>query len=85
MSVRKRTWVTRRGERREVWIADYSNHRRGRSGLWDMSWFFLKLSESTLSPHTSPKARSAAAHTNETTRPAPTMDQNIQLLRMIVL
>jgi integrase len=30
MSVRKRTWVTRRGERREVWIADYSDQQGGR-------------------------------------------------------
>ena len=30
MSVRKRTWVTRQGERREVWIADYSDQQGGR-------------------------------------------------------
>jgi integrase len=30
MSVRKRTWVTRRGERREVWIVDYSDQQGAR-------------------------------------------------------
>jgi integrase len=30
MSVRKRTWVTRRGERREVWIVDYSDQQGDR-------------------------------------------------------
>ena len=30
MSVRKRTWVTRRGERREVWITDYVDQQGSR-------------------------------------------------------
>jgi len=30
MSVRKRTWITRKGERGEAWIVDYTNQARTR-------------------------------------------------------
>ena len=30
MSVRKRTWITRRGERREAWVVYYTDQQGGR-------------------------------------------------------
>src|ERR1700730_18131799 len=30
MSVRKRTWVTRRGERKEAWVVDYADQQGDR-------------------------------------------------------